>query len=202
MDKPFDALVVDNFFSETELSDIWTEVSGWLENNYFESNPGTHGGPTEGAQTTKKKGFFPASKCCLYDLKTYNACTKIFQNATADFSEISFACRSVLDTDTNSLLISLYTNGGDYKKHHDDSITTALFWFCKEPKKFSGGDLILHDIDETIEFTHNRMVMIPGWAFHEVTPVTMDENEEDIYGRFCLTVFLFSSGGRGENNMA
>jgi len=33
--------------------------------------------------------------------------------------------------------------------------------------------------------------MFPGWALHQVTPVVMDENEEDLNGRFCISISMW-----------
>ena len=192
MDKPFDALLIYNFFSEVELTDIWAEITQLLADGFFQSDSKSHKPATEVSENelAVKKGFFPSSYFPVTNLKTHKACCKIFESATRDFSKISFACRSVLNTNRHDLLFSVYKNGGKYKPHVDRAITTVLFWLCKEPRKFSGGDLILHDIDKTIEFTHNRVVMVPGWCTHEVTPVVMDDDEDDINGRFCLSMFM------------
>ena len=32
------------------------------------------------------------------------------------------------------------------------------------------------------------MVMFPGWALHQVSPVVMDDDEEDLNGRVCITI--------------
>ena len=89
------------------------------------------------------------------ELRCYSACCKIFQGDTVEFAEKSFANRSILITEKHNILFSLYLNGGEYEKHTDRSVSTALFWLNKEPKKFTGGDLILHDIDKKIDYVNN-----------------------------------------------
>jgi len=193
LDCLFDSHVVDNFFTEEELAAVWWDLDYFLANGCFTDNRETHGGSKyieSGKSLTNKYGFFPEDYVPIPELRCYSACCKIFQGDTAEFAEKSFANRSILTTEKHNILFSLYLNGGEYEKHTDRSVSTALFWLNKEPKKFTGGDLILHDIDKKIDYVNNRMVIIPGWCKHEVTPVVMDEDEDPINGRFCISMFL------------
>lgn len=193
MDCLFDSYVVDNFFTEEELAAVWGDLDYFLANGCFTDSHETHGASTyieSGKSLTNKYGFFPQKYLPIPELRCYSACCKIFQGDTAEFAEKSFANRSILTTEKHNILFSLYLNGGEYEKHTDRSVSTVLFWLNKEPKKFTGGDLILHDIDKKIDYVNNRMVIIPGWCEHEVTPVVMDEDEDPINGRFCISMFL------------
>jgi Rps23 Pro-64 3,4-dihydroxylase Tpa1-like proline 4-hydroxylase len=193
LDNLFDSYVVDNFFTEEELAAVWEDLDYFLANGCFTGNHEAHGACTykeSGKPLTNKQGFFPQEYVPITEMKCYSACCKIFQNDTVEFSKKSFANRSILATTEHNMLFSLYLNGGEYKKHYDYSVSTVLFWLNKEPKKFTGGDLILHDIDKKIDYANNRMVIIPGWCEHEVTPVVMDEDEDPTNGRFCISMFL------------
>ena len=64
----------------------------------------------------------------------------------------------------------------------------VLYGYVKSPQKFKGGDIYFEELDKKIEFKNNRMVMFPGWALHQVSPVVMDEDEEDLNGRVCITI--------------
>jgi len=191
--KAFDVLYEDNFFDEKESKAVWAELEDFYNEGYFKEGGGNHGG-AEGKDDealATRRGFFPMRYKPYYQVQGEIACSKIFKGYTDKFSKLGFANYAVLHTNTHGLLYSLYTNGDEYKTHRDMSRTTCLIWLCKEPKKFEGGDLYLEELDKTIKFKNNRMVMFPGWAKHRVTPVVMDEKEDDLNGRFCITLSMW-----------
>lgn len=80
-------------------------------------------------------------------------------------------------------------NGAFYKRHIDTAtnapeaktqrVLTGVFYFHAQPKGFSGGQLRLHAIAPQeagggfcdIEPKHNRLVLFPAWAPHEVLAI-------------------------------
>ena len=102
------------------------------------------------------------------------------------YSILESNCPSICST-----LLSYYENGDDYKKHKDASVVTILTYFFKEPKLFSGGDLILNDFGVTIEPENNMIVIIPGLYNHEVSQVVMEKDccGKNL-GRYCLSQFI------------
>ena len=88
-------------------------------------------------------------------------------------------------------LLSYYEDGGYYEPHVDSAVYTIFSWFHKEPKRYTGGDLVLTDIGDTIEARNNRVVIIPSFAYHEVLPIVMeDEYVGTKQGRWCMAQFL------------
>jgi len=81
-----------------------------------------------------------------------------------------------------SWMLSRYMNGQYYNAHIDKSLFTMLIWFYKEPKQFTGGDLIFTDFQYTIPCINNTGVIFFGPTRHEVPPVRGD-------GRYTLTLF-------------
>lgn len=93
---------------------------------------------------------------------------------------------------------------GEFFKAHDDnrrSVTrrlTAVYYFFRDPKQFSGGDLLLYDTDlenrlPLARFTrlvpeNNSLVLFPSSYFHQVTPIHGPREIED--GRFALVTWL------------
>ena len=69
-------------------------------------------------------------------------------------------------------------------------IGKSFLWFFKEPKKFTGGNLILKDFDLEIEVKNNMVIYMPSIYVHEVTPIVMDEKDRG-YGRYSMSQFLF-----------
>ena len=84
--------------------------------------------------------------------------------------------------------IHYFENGDHYRPHTDDCVITAITWFYKEPKMFTGGDLI---IEKAVKFPclNNTTVIFPSILYHEVTSVVM-ENLSGL-GRYSMSQFLY-----------
>jgi len=94
-------------------------------------------------------------------------------------------------TTVDSTLISYYEDTQYYKPHADLAKYSVLIWVFKEPKKFTGGDLILTDLDLKIECKNNRMVLFPGMCLHEVTEIKMKKGKNKLGdGRWCIVHFF------------
>jgi len=84
-----------------------------------------------------------------------------------------------------------HNDGAHFARHEDiysgaahsrrgERMLSAVYYFHREPKRFSGGALRLHRFgagpDEAgldIEPDQGRLVIFPAWAPHEVRPVTV-----------------------------
>lgn len=88
-----------------------------------------------------------------------------------------------------STLVGYYEQSDYYKSHNDNAIMTAIVWFYKNPKSFSGGNLIIEKELE-INCEKNRMIIFPSILEHEVTEINMKTSSRDNYGRFSTTHFF------------
>lgn len=76
-----------------------------------------------------------------------------------------------------------YTGGGSGQR--SDRMLSGVYYFHREPKAFSGGELRLHrlgaahDDDGYLDLvpTQNSFVIFPAWAPHEVRPVQCPSRE-------------------------
>ena len=73
-----------------------------------------------------------------------------------------------------------------YAPHRDAALIAGpnielafIIYFCSTPKRFSGGQLVLHwrDGDEIIEPDDNTMVVFPGTLIHSINQVHLDSGE-------------------------
>ena len=88
-------------------------------------------------------------------------------------------------------MISYYENNDYYKSHTDLALLTSLTWFFKQPKKFKGGNLTFTDYNVTIEVNANCTVIFPSCIKHEVSELTMKEEDlNNLNGRICMTQFF------------
>ena len=112
------------------------------------------------------------------------------------------------------LEMTLYPDGGYGKPHQDPSPAAyrvqtpiAIYYFHRQPRMFSGGDLLLYDTDvETrsfcrasfsrIEPAANTIVFYPRSYFHEIAPVQCPTGEF-ADGRFSLNCLWPRWSGEG-----
>lgn len=188
--KPFQVLVKDDFFSEDELEMIWHELTILSSPSVLKEPQETGSAREQGKIIKQNRGIFLHEFYAHISYSPlFNATRKIFDGITEEFSEFGFAEASVLSTKTSTYLLQYYENADFYDYHFDSSITTVLYWLCKEPQAFSGGNLLFPELETTIDFKHNRMVMFPSWAKHGVSAVEMSETG-NLLGRFSITQFL------------
>jgi len=188
----FEPLVVDDFFSDHELELIFCDFDICHKKEFFSNDKELMGANPEFLDV-EKKGFF-LSKAIDHGqaphIMSSALCNKITNSKIFEFADLHFANKPVLACKKSSFLYNVYNNKDYYKKHRDWAVTSALFWFCREPQKFTGGDLHFDEINQTVEFKNNRVVIFPSQFYHEVSPVIMDENEETKNGRYCITMFM------------
>jgi hypothetical protein len=66
-----------------------------------------------------------------------------------------------------------------------------LIWLHKEPKMYQGGDFEIVNSNTVIESKNNRMVLFPSFYYHKVHKLTMDNSNEENFGRYTITHFLY-----------
>jgi hypothetical protein len=188
-------LLVKDYFTEAELDMIWKELDHLNRPGVFDP-PGNTGSATyEGEIIKSNSGVFIDK---VYTHPKYSAifqCNhKIFDGYTAQYWDLSFYNRGILQTNASDHLISYYENSDHYKPHNDQAVATALHWLWKEPKKFEGGELTFSDTGETIPLTNNTMLLFPSYAMHEVSPVIMaPEDMGKGLGRYCISIFMYNT---------
>lgn len=100
-----------------------------------------------------------------------------------------------------SMQMTSHSDGEYYRIHRDvgeampKRLMTFVYYFCQQPKSFSGGDLQLFDTNEwqgtfsnhytTIEPLDNRLVLFPSQFFHQVSKVNMSVDDRH-YGRHTI----------------
>lgn len=191
MTRLFEPLVKHDFFTEEELELIWCELKILARPHILRDPQDTNSAEVDGVLLKNNKGVF-LDKFYLDVTRSpaFEASLKIFSGVTEEFADLCYVNSPVLQTRKSSMLLSYYENSDYYLPHQDQSITTVLYWLCKEPRAFTGGDLFFPEIDLTVPFQNNTMVMFPSVAEHGVTAVNMDENAPPLSGRFVFTHFL------------
>ena len=185
-----DAVVIDNFYDESEFSLVLEECISLLP--MLRSADDTSSAvDIEGNNLKKNSGVFIDSPLCNIECFTKD---KIKSHQLKDeMLNTNSLYKVFFGLNKFSTLISYYKDGDSYKPHVDDSIYTVLVYVHKTPKKFTGGELILNSYIDgkyaTIECINNRAIIFPSITPHSVTRVNLEKDSgED--GRFCISQFV------------
>lgn len=190
---------IEDFYDQKELDFIWEELN-------FVSYPwkmltpdGTNSAKVDGIPIKKNLGLFLDN---LYKDRIYSNVLTANRKLLMCEQGRNKGKLTILQNHNNwffkyfrlvdeASLLSYYENEDHYKPHEDMASITALTWLYKEPKKFTGGDLVFPITNETIECKNNKMVIFPSCVTHQVTTVKMDkEYEGKRLGRWCISQFL------------
>ncbi len=191
-------VVVDNWYSEQELKAVWKEIDFYTESQDLER--ATQNLTVTG---TDKQGNSQAECFRIYFDNFYQpnkrhispilSLQKKFLDPEVHqkFKTIPMG-RQFPETNRDTSFISYYENKDHFKPHFDVFQFTVLIWLYKEPKKFTGGDLILHDFNnEMVELKNNRLIFFPSYYIHSVNEIKM-ETEEKHMGRYCISHFFYT----------
>ena len=194
--KNMPVVMIDDFYDEIAQEKIMQELL-FLNNDSKKMNKTIDTGSAIDEHTKKplknNKGVF------LHDVFVYREYSNILTESSKRFFEENiethlkekhkfFYYFSIINL--YSTLVSYYEQSDYYRSHTDSAIITAIIWFYKTPKSFSGGNLIIEK-DLEIECKKNRMVIFPSILEHEVTEVEMNSGVSDNnFGRFSITHLL------------
>lgn len=186
-------LLIENFYDENELKLIWRELNFLTsrEKLYDPEDTATAKNP-DGTSKKKNKGIFldaVYSDRNVSDILRINR--KIFDiDLMEEFIKVNPIFRAIGTSTQDTTLISYYENEGKYDTHTDIATLTGMTYFFKEPKKFTGGNLIFPDYDLTIEVQNNLFVLFPSCLLHEVSEVKTQEEEFNGMGRYSMSQFI------------
>ena len=78
--------------------------------------------------------------------------------------------RKMFHPKNEKMQLSAYGDGAYYAPHRDGRTVTVNLFLSREPRKFEGGDLVLHlpDGDAVVPFRNNRLILFDGMIPHEV----------------------------------
>jgi hypothetical protein len=192
IDKFFDEVAEENIMQELlflnntpyKLKDPKDSGSAW---NYNESYPDNKMYLKQNKAHSLDAIYFDRS---ISNILTENR--KLFSEEIVDeLTKNHPIFRYVKYANRDATLVSYYESYDYYLPHRDDATITALSWFYKTPKSFTGGNLILEETLE-IECKFNRCIIFPSIALHSVTEIKMNPNikENSNHGRFTISQFI------------
>ena len=198
----FPYLLIDNWFTEPELKNIWKEIDFFtIQNKFIKSSE------TKEVAISNKKPLannFRVSPFNHYsDLgyKTSPIANSLNKIQNKDFHSLvdktfvntNTALANVfLGTNQSTSIISYYEKDNDYKEHFDQQQFTMITWLYKEPKNFTGGDFYFTKNNTKIKCVSNRTILFPGYYYHSVEPVKIIDTTKENSGRFSISTFFYT----------
>lgn len=199
--NPFPFLQIENLYSEDELILLWKEFDFLTHPDKLESPENTGSALDEETKVPlkKNKGLFLDDLYSSRNISNILTITKqlfspVILNA---FSELSFGYENIKYTNRDATLLSYYENSEYYKSHRDEALYTAVTWFFKEPKSFSGGNFYFTDYGIKIEMQNNMAVIFPSFVKHAVDEIILEKNNNLTgHGRYSISQFLYISDSK------
>ena len=187
-----DTVVVNrDFYDENEVPLIWQELLELCNPNVL-TDDATTSAEIDGKSIKTGHGIFLDH---IYrnrlnsNILTLNR--KVFRpDVVQELISIDRSFTHIKNANKDFTLLNYYEENHEYGRHHDKSVFTALTLFWKEPKQFSGGDLILNGTEANLK--PNDCIIFPGYVVHEVTPLHFASDYEKWKGngRFSIAQFL------------
>jgi len=192
--------IIDTFYDEDAVEKIWQELT-FLNNDHRKlKDPKDTGSAWERDESAADgKRYLKQNKAASLDAVFADRSAsnilienrKLFSSEVVDeLEKLNPIFRYVKYSTADATLISYYENQDYYLPHRDDATMTAITWFYKKPKAFSGGNLILEESLE-IECMSNRCVIFPSMMLHSVDEInSITAMHETNSGRFAISQFL------------
>ena len=190
--EPFPLMLVQNFYNEEELSLIWEELNFYTKPGKLLDAEG-YGGIVDhtNAKALLLDEIYTKQYRNVSNILTMNR--KLFKCGVLDkFSEIHGCCSIANQSNNDITKVRYYHDKEYYDPHTDKGFQFLAFsYFYKEPKKFTGGDLIFPKYDFKVPCENNTMVVFPGWVEHGVRKVSIENSDYfDGWGRYCISSFF------------
>ena len=193
INDPFPHAIIENLYDDNELSLIWKELDFLTDKDKLLDEKKTGSAFTPDGEDLKRNyGIWMDS---LYsNRKVSNILRfsrKIFDRALCEelcskHWVFAYLLHSIRDT----TLLSYYEDSHVYQSHIDYSSITVLTHLFREPKQFTGGDLVFGN-DYMLPLTNNRAIIFPGIIPHAVTELKMETDDTFTgYGRYCISQFV------------
>lgn len=192
--EPFPHLIIENTYSDEELFYIWKELDFLTAKNILNPPHLTGSATKDGKYLKSNNGVFLddfyRDRDSSYIL---NLNARIFDKEVLDsFSKLSFGYNSIKKINHDRTLINYYQDNDYYDPHPDGALYTSVTWFYKEPKKYSGGEILFTKYDYVVNAKNNSTIIFPSFIIHEVGKIFLDE--EKLFtgnGRYSMSQFLY-----------
>jgi len=194
--EPFPHMIIRKTFDEQELKLIWRELE-FLNTPHKMNRPDRNGTAVDqltGLPLSNNYSLFlngAYTDPSISDILRINK-KVVDPGITNAFASLSPLVGHIKHINTHTTKIRYYETGEYYRGHHDTARFTAVSYFFKEPKSFTGGDFHFDEYDYTVPVENNMTIIFVGCILHSTTELKMTDNKERFsgYGRYAMTQFL------------
>jgi Rps23 Pro-64 3,4-dihydroxylase Tpa1-like proline 4-hydroxylase len=198
-DNTYPFLIIDNWYSPDELKKIWKELDFYHSlgrENIDRAEKTVIAKDSDGKPKGKSYRFYidPIYSFIGRNKSNILNCREKFQKKEfhkkieehlKDYREF------FPSTNADRTFVSYYENEDFYDEHFDSASFTMLIWLHKEPKMYQGGDFEIVNSNTIIESKNNRMILFPSYYYHKVHKLSMKDKNEENFGRYTITHFLY-----------
>jgi hypothetical protein len=194
--KNLPVITIDNYYSERVCEKVWQELC-FLNNEPEKLMSPQNTGSAFTTNENNQKIFFKKNKGIFLDEVYIDrsisnilvANRKIFDDAEK-LIDIDIFFRYIKESTKDKTLVQYYEDSDYYEYHSDIAVITAITWFYKTPKTFTGGELIFED-GPSIECNFNRTVIFPSILRHSVNQTCVPNNlVGKNFGRYSITQLI------------
>jgi len=197
VDSDFPLIIIDDYYSEEEISLIWQELNFILKPTAWHLGSDCESGSALDEFGVPLKSNYSLFLDHVFSDRNFSNILKVNRKLFNYWDDIISENNSWFFKNFNCIadftMLSYYEDKDYYDFHRDDACITSLTWIYKTPRKFSGGDLYFED-ERMIDVMNNRTVIFPSMMKHKVSCISM--NTDDVnkkLGRFCITQFLHAN---------
>ena len=182
--EPFYHTIIYDFYTPEEEKSIWQEIEflnqpGKLLDKTFNGDPKASDNKL-GLHLDKAYGQYRnVSNILTINRKIFNIRDQLLENPFAKYLEIC---------DQDFTFLSYYPDKSFYAPHFDRFTVSSITTFWRQPQQFTGGDLRFTEHNYVPQMEHNTLILFPSFETHEVTPVSIDDEEG--FSRYTINQFM------------
>jgi Rps23 Pro-64 3,4-dihydroxylase Tpa1-like proline 4-hydroxylase len=173
---------------------VWKELEFLTSNNKMQSPTSTAGARDLAGRVVKNNyGIFLDQVFPVRNLSNILTTTRKLWNTEfiKKAEKLHWIFKYIKNSNHDATLVSYYEDNHYYLPHTDASVLTVLINLYKEPRAFTGGDLLLGDDKHIVPLENNRLIIFPSCTLHSVTPVNFKTKQQQYsaMGRYTITQF-------------
>ena len=201
---PISLVVFENVFEESQRKEMFLELSDHVKEKSLLSPDKTGSAKNEDGSLKKKNSALFLDG--LYESQQERDKSAILRN-TEDvllsyemklkLKEINPFYGILNKVNKHFTLINYYEDSDFYDFHEDESAFSILTFLFKDPRSFSGGNVIFRVSGKEFEVKvkDNMSVIFPSCYEHKVIPIKMNQiSDKEPLGRFSIAQFLHVNG--------
>ena len=165
-----DYLVIDDFYTEDELKLVEQEILALKPFRVSASHTKADEDLKTGSGLFLDEMFSKyreSSKILTLNRKLFS--DEVFEEAM----KLNAFFGHLKQCNFDATLLNYYSDGEEYKPHRDQAVLSAVTFFGIG--SFTGGEFCFPEINETVDFKHNRLVLFPSCMQHQALPIATED---------------------------